>query len=301
MKPTSIVFLIVAIVLIIGGFATAGVAKQMAAREGIELSYNPGKDAEDLVFTYEYGEDSIGKITVDLDSADVNVIGGAAKPYVELINFADGMYEFSSTNRVMTIKDGTDFTSWSGLATLAMNFKGLRSFVNYGSMKDLERTVNIYVCEENPVKIVDVSLDAGVVSIKDSASSTDYNVSLDAGEVTFENVSTASAVTVELDAGNVNVTGCDFERFTVELDSGNVNAKASVNRLSAEIGTGAFNYNYYGSIALTNVKLFANVGTVTVDGIGYGGYKETNDVATDSLVDISVSVGDIIINSNTPR
>lgn len=301
MKPTSIVFLIVAIVLVIGGFATAGVAKQMAAREGIELGYTPSEDGADLVFTYEYGADSIGKINIDLDGADVNIIGGAAKPYVELINFAEGMYEFSSTNRVMTIKDGTDFTSWSGLATLAMNFKGLRSFVNYSSMKDLERTVNVYVCEENPVKIVDISLDAGNVSIKDSVSATDYNLDIDAGEVIFENVSTASAVTVELDAGNVNVTGCDFERFTVELDSGNVNAKASVNRLDAEIGSGAFNYNCYGSVALTNVKLFANVGSVTVDGIGYGGYKETNDVATDSHVNVNVSVGDIIINSNTPR
>lgn len=300
MKPASIIFLIVSIVIVIAGFATAGIAGQLAAAEGIELGTPRGEDGN-YVYTYEYDTDSIGKITVDAKDAEVNVIGGAAKPYVELINFAEGMYDFSSSNRVLSISDGADMTSFAGIASMVVNFKGLRTFVNYYGMKNLDRTVNIYVCEDYPVNVIEVSLEGGTVNIKDNKTKTDYYVNVTSGEVNMMNVTTTSAVNIEMAAGNINVNKCELEEMSAELTAGNINASAGINRFRANVITGDVDYACYGKLSGTNLKLFANVGSITLDGDTIGGYMETNEVATHNLIDISVSTGDVTIKSNTPR
>lgn len=301
MKPTSIIFLIVSIVLVIGGFATAGVAKQLAAAEGIELGEGISDDGENVVYTYEYDADNIGKISINVKEATVNVIGGAAKPYIELVNFPEGMYDFSSSNRVITLNDSAEFTSLSGLASLAMNFKGLRSFVNYYNMMELERTVNIYLCEDYPVNVIDVTAMGGSVNIKDNATSTDYNIDIAVGELNMDNIHTSSSVSVEVETGDINLNGCEIEQMSAKLGVGSIKMNAHIYRLDASISTGDFNYGYYGSLQFTNYKLFTNVGTITVDGEAFGGYKESSELATQNIISVSVGVGDIVIDSDTQR
>ena len=78
MKPTSIIFLIISVLLVIGGFTTMGVAKKLAAEEGVELVAEISEGNEDYVFQYEYAQDNVGKIAVSVKNAKVNVYGGAS-------------------------------------------------------------------------------------------------------------------------------------------------------------------------------------------------------------------------------
>ena len=112
MKPTSIIFLIVSVALALAGLVTMRIAEGIGVREGIQVVADT-TDEGDSVFTYDFSEDSIGKISVSVGTADINIIGGADKPYIELVNFADGLYEFSGAvsetreNIRITARDAT--------------------------------------------------------------------------------------------------------------------------------------------------------------------------------------------------
>ncbi len=297
MKPTSIIFLIISVVLVIGGFATAGVAKQLAASEGIDLSVTTDENSQSAAFRYEYGNDTVEKITVVVKNAEINVIGGADKPYVELINFTEGMYSFSSGNRVLEIKDGMDFTSVSGIVSVVGGFKGLRSFVNYYYMKDFQKTVNIYICDANPVNKVEIALDAGNVSIRDITAAADYSVEADEGIVNMTNINTTSFVKVDVDAGQINIDECNIKDCELNVDIGNIIVSAKTDRLDATIDVGDFNLEYAESLELVNLNLYAIAGEITVDGEKTAGYKATDRDDLPNVIDVSVSTGNIVINS----
>ena len=82
MKPTSIIFLIVSVALALAGLVTMRIAEGIGVREGIQVVADTTDDG-DSVFTYDFSEDSIGKISVSVGTADINIIGGADKPYIE--------------------------------------------------------------------------------------------------------------------------------------------------------------------------------------------------------------------------
>lgn len=299
MKPTSIIFLVISVLLVIGGFVTVGVAKQLAAADGIVLTDEAGND--EYVYSYDYGEDSIGRITVNVKNADINIIGGSDKPYIELVNFSDGMYEFSSTNRILTVNNNTDLSSPASIANLAMNFKGLRSFVNYYNIGALPKTVNIYLCDTHPVKIVDCTVDVGNVMIKNCATSADYNITIGTGELTAEKVSTASALNLVISDGNARIARCDIGKLSAEIKAGDIDAEAQLGKVDVILSAGDFTYNSYGSLELTNLSLFTNVGKITVDGEDYGGYLENSGLPSESAIDVDISAGDIKIVSSVPR
>lgn len=300
MKPTSIIFLIVSLAVVICGFATAGIASHLAVSQDIELGTVMAED-KNAYAEPEFDAQNVGKISISLDKATVNVIGGAEKSYIELVNFTDGMYAASSSNRVFTLSDSTDFTSLSGIVSMVTNFKGLRSFVDYFGMRKLERTVNVYISGDYSVNAIDISLGEGTVNIKDNRTQTDYYVDIASGELNMINIGTPSAVKVEIGTGNVNLSDCDIEYMSAVVKAGNVDATAQVNRFSVNIESGDFNYGCYSALDSTNVKLATSVGTITVDGQALGGFMQTGDAATGNIIDATVSVGDITIKTNTQR
>ena len=298
MKPTSIIFMIVAVLLVIGGLITVGVARQYAAAEGIELTDRIDTDSEAYLFTYEYDADSIAKIAIDVKNTRVNIIGGAAKPYIELINFADGMYEFSSANRNLIISNNTDITSITGIASAAMNFKGLRSLINYYNISGLEKTVNIYLCSEYPVNVIDCHIARGDVEITGGNTATDYNIEIEKGNLTVDGVTTSSALNAIIGAGDVNIASSVIGTLDAEIEKGNMTSDARAAKTAVTIQNGDFSYTYGGSVQDLIRKLFTNVGVITLDGIAHGGYVEYTDLPSYyDTVHVSIGSGDITINS----
>ena len=162
------------------------VGKSRAAAEGIDLFAGSADADSDYIYTYNYSDDEIGKIAVNLKEATVNIIGGSPKAYVELINFAEGMYEFSSSNRILTINNNSDFSQITDMMSLVFNFKGLRSLVNYTQVRDRPKTVNIYVSDDQAVKIFECKLARGDVKVSDNSSQSDYNITISEGNLRVE-------------------------------------------------------------------------------------------------------------------
>ena len=301
MRPTSVIFLIVSVFLIIGGLVTSGIAKHLAVSEGITLVDEISDEDGGYVYSYDYSRDSIGRITVAVKNTDINIIGGADKPRIELINFPEGMYEFSSSNRILTVKNTTDFSDLSNIANLAMNFKGLRSFVSYYNIGSLPKTVNIYLCDANPIKILDAEISSGRVTLENCNIDADYNITVGEGEVTVSDTDTASALNISIERGSATVKGCEIGKLSAKIKSGAVTAEAVFDKVSAEIESGDFRYGCYSSFGLTNMALFTGVGNITVDGVSYGGYFGNSDVPTENIIDVDIGTGDITVNSMIPR
>ncbi len=299
MKPTSVIFLILSVVLVICGFAAMGVAKQMAASEGISLTVGNSDDIGNHVYTYEYDADSIGKITVDVKDASVHIIGGAAKPYVEIINFPDGMYEFSAANRNLTIGNNTDFTSFEGLTSVVMNFKGLRSLINYYNIMDRERIINVYLCDEFPVNVIDCQTELGEVSIQKSTFRTDFNVKIGEGDLNVSDISTESLLYAIVENGDVSVKDSVINNLKLEMKKGSASLDCEVRQMEAVIENGSLHHaNPYG-IERYNMRLSADKGRILYADEDIGGFFENMSLPTTDFIDITVGTGDITLRSIT--
>lgn len=297
MKPTSIIFLVVSVLLVLGGFAAVGVARQMAVTEGIELVSSVADDAGNYIYYYDYDADSIGKITIDIKDADVNIIGGAAKPYVELINFPEGMYELSSTNRNLNIGNNIDFTSLNGIASLAMNFRGLRSLINYYNIHELEKTVNVYLCDEHPVNIIDCRVETGTVTVKNNATETDYNVEIGTGSLDVSEIVTTSVLNVSIETGDVKIDDSVISYIDGKIGTGSMDFEGELRNIEMTIETGDFNYRSTYGQQYYNLVLSTNVGSITVDGEDFGGAYERMSFPTSDLITIDIGTGSIDIEN----
>ena len=71
MKPTSVIFLIFSIILIASGVGVLFLAQSMADNENIALFSQSVDDDDNLIDTYDYTDDSIGHITLNLRDADI--------------------------------------------------------------------------------------------------------------------------------------------------------------------------------------------------------------------------------------
>lgn len=299
MKPKSIIFLIVSVALALAGLVTMRISEGIGVREGIQVVADTMDDG-DSVFTYDFSEDSIGKISVSVGTADINIIGGADKPYIELVNFADGLYEFSGANRVLTVSDRTDLTDIDGIAAFAMNFKGLRGLVNYVHVRGKEKTVNIYLSEKYPVNIVSCEVESGNIAAGSSGFKTDYDFTVGTGTITVSGVTTGSGLYFSVTDGSVTISDSDASNLVIS-DSGKCPVEiisSKIRKITAETEEGDFRFGSRDRMSAFNLDLFTGVGSVKIDGENHGGYYETPQYPTDASLKITLGKGDIVLASD---
>lgn len=299
MKPVSIIFLVVALLFGIGGYACMMVGQNMAAKEGVDLLSGISDGEENYVRTYDYDSENIGKISVNVKDAEVNIIGGSPRAYVELINFADGMYEFSAANRLLTISNNSDFSEITDLASLVFNFKGLRSLINILNIRGLDKTVNIYIKDDCPVKVFECKVESGDVSVSKNHAQSDYNITVDSGSILLEKLTTGSFANIEIESGNLTIDDCDISSISLEIGKGSAELITTyAHQLNAKLDNGDFRFGYRGQLAYVNLSLFADDGGVKLDGESKGSSWEITDLPTSTRFDVTVSKGNIALNSN---
>ena len=289
----------ISILFCIGGYACMRIGQSKAAAEGIDILAGTASKDEDYLYRYDYDKDSIGKVAINVKEATVNIVGGSSKAYIELVNFPEGMYEFSSSNRILTVSNNSDFSKITDMASLVFNFKGLRSLVNMYNTYDRPKTINIYVTDDLPINIFECKLEKGDVKISDNSSASDYNITLGNGNLTLENITTQSSAKLEVTEGELVIDNCAISELTITQKKGNSELiTTALKKLSAELGEGDFSFGCRDEVTYFNLNLFTGVGSVKIDGADKGGFYEENSLPTDSKFDISVNKGDITLNSN---
>ncbi|MGN0988696.1 MAG: hypothetical protein ACI4N6_00125, partial [Eubacteriales bacterium] len=96
MKPTSVVAIIVAAVIMTVGIVTCLAANGVAEKNGTPLFAESRGD--DYIHTVDLTEGDIIKISLNITDADVNIYGSSATSYIEFVNFRETLYSLSVSN-----------------------------------------------------------------------------------------------------------------------------------------------------------------------------------------------------------
>ena len=166
MKPTSIIFIIVTIILACAGVLMCISAENMAKDQGIALFKQEHDGNNNYVETYDdIDEASLKKLVISLKNADINVYGGAEKSRIELINFSDNSYNLTASKTQITLSGIDGISGLINLDTFKINFSGFRNYQNYLKYRNRQKTVNLYLSDAAEVIFIDIHTEEGNVTV----------------------------------------------------------------------------------------------------------------------------------------
>ncbi len=147
MKPTSIIFLIVSVLLACVGVLLCFTASNMAANHGTAIFSQTGSAETGYNYTTEYRIDSekISQISFDLADTDVYVYRTDDDSRIELVNFPEGTYNFTENKTNIKLTDTTSVKNWVDIDNFKINFNGFRDYLHYFRYRDNRRAVNLYL------------------------------------------------------------------------------------------------------------------------------------------------------------
>ena len=298
MKPTSIIFLLISLIIILTGWLVCHSAEVSAAEQNIQLFDTVVDGNNAAVKQFIIGSDEIyNKIDLIVDNADVYIYGGFSESMLELVNFSEGSYRQTMTNRIITVDTTTDIMSVIKFWESGFSFRGLRNyFRRSGSDANAAKRINIYLPSDSDINIVNISLGKGNVNVSNFNTSVDFNINIDEGNVSFTDFRTTSQISAELDSGSIYMRNVHAEMFEAVIAEGNITADGfSFN--SANINGRASSV----SLLLTptmpdfTANLSARHGKITIFGDQVGKeYRQETSTGANAM--ITVSSGDIIID-----
>lgn len=284
MKVTSVIFLILSLVLIVGGMFICSYAKGLAPNE--EAIDGPNIKDGIIETEIEYSGQNVSRIVLDIDGADVTIHGGAKTSYVKLTNFEPNKYIGSVVNKTLKISNNISIADYINLDGSGVSFAGvwrtLRSF--YYVDDSLDKSVDIYLSDDEDIKQLSINLTNSYIQIMDvtqkcdiTLTGSDSNVelnSLNFSTMTFECAKTpVSMLSVNADSFNlimnegsltmrnalmkelvfdvtkakVSAISTDFTTLDMKLD----NAESSINTANAKS-------NYNRNISLEDGEFTVN-------------------------------------------
>lgn len=307
MKPTSIVSLIIAVLLIILGLVTCMIAQNMANANGEFLFSETREDG--LVNTVDLTDSEISKIELIVSDAEINIIGRSEKACIEFVNFRENYYNLSAANRVLSFSEIPDITSMLKFWENGFTFKGMRYILNFKKDQeqapDAKKIINLYLTSDKEIKIFDIQAGSCTLNIEGMSSSTDYIITADTAVITASSMKTASNF-------SINAKEADTPAKSVTLNmnrtlAANVNVRADELFMDAKVYRCSAETNIVcksGSVTLETVKnpdvLKLDLDTVSGKLIVNGSemsspYTHTTQTAEDPRVTITTDSADIIL------
>ena len=269
MKPTSLIFLALSLVLLIGGFMVCGVAKSMAKNQGVRIYDQEINKEGDSVYTYNIADDTITKLSLKFSDVDVHIYGTENESYVELKNFDANAHSTSLTGSSVTVDGTTGFiSSLVDMSSGGFRFKGIRYFLMKKPSGDRQKSVNVYISNSTGLKSITVISEGGDVYLSGITGGIEYNVSTTESDIfldgirtpDIENVNSYAALTAV--KGNITVKSSSMQLIRMTAEEGNItvdstNGAVSSDFITYDISTneGAINYNgtdYEGELKITS-------------------------------------------------
>lgn len=212
MKPRSIITLIIAAVLILAGIITCAVASAMAKSDGVMLF--PAADSEGNL-VYRMDLDGTTKITVDSADADVQIIGGAEKSEIEVVNFNANYYKLSLSNGSVNFAQVDDFMSMFKFWENGFSFKGMRYILRFGDDAADGKKVVIKLTDDTDLRLVNIRTDTGEVSLESCSFKADYTVKAENGSASVRNVTNATALNIYGNTAQITADTVTADKLTL--------------------------------------------------------------------------------------
>ncbi len=223
MKPASIIFLVLSVILIITGYVSCEMAKGMAESEGISL-YNDNTDAEgNRVNTLYYNSNEYDRIEVNITKAKVYLCIGEEEKVV-LKNYTEGSFTGSASGVSYIITDNQSAIDMITSGNFNLSFGGIRHYWHDRDILSREKEVYIYTTAQTAVNAIDIVLGEGTLTIDKYKVAYDVMADVGSGEVILRD-SEAAAFNVSGKSCNLSVEGCKAASFHSDITTGNITLK----------------------------------------------------------------------------
>ena len=198
MKPTSVISIIVAFLLIVAGLITCFVAQNIASASGDFIFAESRGD--DLVNTVEIGQD-ISKIELIVQNAEINIFGTSDKSYIEFVNFSENYYSLSQSNTIISFDEIPDLKSMLKFWENGFSFKGMRYILNFNKQSDnAEKVINVYLKADQLLKIFDIQANICTVNINEIEIDCDYKIN--ANDISINASTLKTGGTLNINSGD---------------------------------------------------------------------------------------------------
>ena len=238
MRPTSVIFLIISILLACVGGMLCLSAMTMAEESGEVLFESVENEDGNFVTTKYFGlaegenpdhsssKNNIKKMEFNFENVDVVIKGGQDVNKIELYNFTEGVYSYkTSVGGALSIDDLTGLLKMVSFSSSGINFKGFRNLLFYFDYAKLERQVVVYLRDDTNVTNISCTVNNGSISVENLTKTCDIKLTASAGDVSVKNIAKDSSVTVSLGTGSVLVEDSSLYVLTVDADTAPVDIK----------------------------------------------------------------------------
>ncbi|MBE6657444.1 MAG: DUF4097 domain-containing protein [Ruminococcaceae bacterium] len=222
MKPSSIIFLIISVLVVAAGCVLCNIGSEMASEQGISLFETDVAMIDgDVIRSDTFDASQINKIKMNLDEVRVVIAASdTEESYLEMRNFQVGSYDYSIQNKMLLIDNETSLFSLMRIAEGNFSFQGLRHYLTYKAGANTEKELYIYLASDASLNAFDITVKRGTVSVENLSFAADYNISLTAGDITLKKISTKSMINLSTNKGVVTVDDLSCRAGTVVVGDG---------------------------------------------------------------------------------
>ena len=298
MKPTSIIFILISLIIILVGWLICRSAETTAAIDGVELFASTLDENEDLKNEVTFSADEVyNKFELVVSEADIYIFGGYPTPYMELYNFDDGSYRMTTANRSVTVDTTIDIMSIIKFWESGFSFRGFRDFFHRGGQSiEAAKRINLYLPSDSDVNVVKVTLGKGNIYVSNFDTSIDITLDIGTGNALFTQFRTLSQISVDINDGNLYMHDVSVGTLDALLSHGDITGETfsfdNVNISGSETNV---SLSLQHDVRDFNMNLSARHGSIILfdDDIGS---NYTHEAPGDSRVFVTVTSGNILIN-----
>lgn len=280
MRPTSVIFLIISILLACLGGILCLRAYSIAEENGESLFASVKGEDGNYITTRYFGlsedetpdtsnkKNDTKKLELSLSNVDVIIKGGQSVNKIELYNFTDGMYAYTtSVGGAATLEDLTGLMQMFSF-TSGINFKGFRNLLFYSEYSKLERQVVIYLKDDSIITHISCTLENGDITLENVNLACDYVLSTKTGDISATGLGDGSSLTANVGTGDISVDRSHLYELNVKNSNGSVdvNDTAIAKTLLVNVAKGDVYYEHMGdSFEGFDVVFTATKGTLKID------------------------------------
>ena len=311
MKPTSIIFLVLSVILIATGYVSMQMAVTLAENENIALYSDDLDEDGNRIGTVYYNSLEHDKIEVSVSDATVYLRQGDEEKVV-FKNYTEGSYTAIKSGVSYVISDNLSAIDMITSGKFNLTFKGLRHYWHDREILSRPKEVWVYTTENTVLTAVDLKLASGTVNIKDYKVNFDVMSSVESGKI---EASSCEAASFNLGGENciVNADKLIAPRFHSDIKSGKVTMKncdiTSLTQIKVK-EEGEVAVDLGGEASEYNIVAYASK-NVTINGKNVGtqyppkkevtdGEETDNDANTNTgnkTIDINVLSGTVSIKT----
>ncbi len=224
MKPTSMIFLVLSMILFFGGFLTCKFAVSMAESDQIAIYAQDFDENGDAVYTYAITDEEVDRLSLNFSGVDVTVIGGSETSYLELKNFDVHSYTVSLSSRTVTVNGSSGFlSSLIDTSSGGISFKGLRYFFQNKPDPSRPKSVTVYLASGSSLSGLHMSLEDGNLTLKNiDLPIEDCSINLTNANANLSRVNTEKLMQITAQGGDVNIENSSFALVDAKVTDGNV-------------------------------------------------------------------------------